>query len=242
MKTLRAAAKYMLISSNWTATHPRQFQPIGWLGDFNKWRLERDSSSTPLDRGEPWFCYSAIRHLSTVVTPQTRVFEYGSGGSTLFYANHCAKAVTVEHDAQWAELVQQTLDKKQITNATLLPVTEQEPQTPGEADPMEGFGSTYQHYAGKSFKQYVNTLLDYPMHEFDLIVIDGRARSACMRVAIERVAPGGMIIVDNSERPQYQEMQNRLFANKWKLVRRSGPVCGLKVFNATHFWSHPDAK
>lgn len=242
MKTLRAAARYALVSSNWVAQYPKELRPLSWMRDFNSWRVERDSTSSPLDRAEPWFCYSAIRHLKKVVKPETRVFEYGSGGSTLFYAKHCAKVVTAEHDAEWGQLVQKTLDEQKISNVTLLSVTEQKAETPEEADQLEGYGSEYQHYAGSSFKNYVNTLLDYPKHEFDLIIVDGRSRCAGMRTAVERIAPGGMIIVDNAERPRYQEMEDRIFAGRWHLHRSCGPVCGLKEFNSTHFWTHPDAK
>lgn len=39
---------------------------------------------------------------------------------------------------------------------------------------------------------------------YDLIVIDGVARPACCAVAPDRLTAGGVIVVDNSERPAYR--------------------------------------
>ena len=38
---------------------------------------------------------------------------------------------------------------------------------------------------------------------FDIIVVDGRARSDCLRASIGCVAPGGLLVLGNSERKRY---------------------------------------
>ncbi len=40
--------------------------------------------------------------------------------------------------------------------------------------------------------------------EFDLIVIDGRAREACLTAAIPHLADGGLIVYDNTHRKRYK--------------------------------------
>lgn len=42
-------------------------------------------------------------------------------------------------------------------------------------------------------------ILDFPAGCFDLISIDGSDRLACFRLALDRVGPGGMLVVDNSD-------------------------------------------
>ena len=39
---------------------------------------------------------------------------------------------------------------------------------------------------------------------FDLIVIDGRAREACLDAALSRLSPGGIILFDNTNRRRYR--------------------------------------
>jgi predicted O-methyltransferase YrrM len=55
---------------------------------------------------------------------------------------------------------------------------------------------------GLDFGAYVAAVDDVP-GEFDLIVVDGRAREACYARALDRLAPGGMIVFDNVDRQRY---------------------------------------
>src|SRR4051812_28959184 len=44
------------------------------------------NGKTPLDLEIPWFSYSAVDFLESFLQPSMTVCEYGSGGSTLFFA------------------------------------------------------------------------------------------------------------------------------------------------------------
>ena len=39
--------------------------------------------------------------------------------------------------------------------------------------------------------------------DFDVIVIDGRAREACLAKAVDRLRPDGLIVFDNVDRQRY---------------------------------------
>jgi hypothetical protein len=68
----------------------------GWIAS----RLARqsiDADGRPL----PWITYPAIDFLSERVTREMRVFEFGSGNSTLWWAQRVAHVTTVEHDDEW---------------------------------------------------------------------------------------------------------------------------------------------
>lgn len=56
-----------------------------------------DRKSRPL----PWFTYPAIHFLNRRITPELRLFEYGSGCSTLWFAERVKEVVSVEHDSAW---------------------------------------------------------------------------------------------------------------------------------------------
>jgi hypothetical protein len=53
----------------------------------------------------PWYTYPAIEFLQSLDLSDARVFEYGCGNSSLFWAK-CATAVfAVENNAEWAKVV-----------------------------------------------------------------------------------------------------------------------------------------
>src|SRR5690606_2632205 len=62
------------------------------------------------------------------------------------------------------------------------------------------FGSESPGFQDVSFQRYVESVHDYPPGSFDVIVVDGRARNACLRAARKHVKPGGLIVLDNSDR------------------------------------------
>ncbi len=63
--------------------------------------------------------------------------------------------------------------------------------------------SSDNNHKNKSFKKYVEIINNYPNNYFDLIIIDGRARNACMNHALSKVKNNGFILLDNSEREEY---------------------------------------
>ena len=71
---------------------------------------------TPIDLEIPWFSYGAIDYLACAITPDWQVFEYGSGGSTVFFARRAAHVVCVENDAAWHTKVQEHLQRSGLTN------------------------------------------------------------------------------------------------------------------------------
>ncbi|PZS10133.1 MAG: FkbM family methyltransferase, partial [Chloroflexi bacterium] len=44
----------------------------------------------------PWFSYPALAWLDAVVTGSERVFEFGSGNSTVWFSRRVAEVVSVE--------------------------------------------------------------------------------------------------------------------------------------------------
>jgi predicted O-methyltransferase YrrM len=152
---------------------------------------------SPLADATPWLTFRAIRWLASNIDPTMRVFEYGSGGSTLFFASRVRELVSVEHDAEWHARTSEALDAASVRNCTYL----LRPPTP-QVDVR--FASSDAAYEGLDFADYVNAIGDYTDASFDLVVVDGRARPDCVRAALGKVKPGGLLLLDNSERPLYR--------------------------------------
>jgi len=173
----------------------------------------------PLDDEIPWIPFRAQKWLKKYLKPDMKVFEYGSGGSTLFFARRVVQVVSVEHNREWFDQVYSAIQQKSITNCRYLL---QEPEGEG----YNGiYSCTTKFYRGKSFERYVKTIDEYPDGYFDLVAVDGRARPACMAHAICKIRPGGYLLLDNAERKEYNEAKAKL--DKLKRIKFYGPGPGL---------------
>jgi len=148
----------------------------------------------------PWWTYKSIDEVEAWLTahPAARVFEWGSGASTIWLAKRAAEVHSVEHHAGFGRMIQEQLAG--TPNATLDIV---EP----EASDAPAIGSAKEGHGGLDFSRYVHHIDEVAEHGegmFDLIVIDGRAREACLTAAIPHLAPDGIIVFDNTMRRRYQ--------------------------------------
>jgi hypothetical protein len=120
----------------------------------------------------PWFTYPAIEYLSWLDLSGKTLFEYGCGNSTRYWGRHAAQVVSVEHVREFFELIKPTLPAN--CELTL--------RLPAEV--------------------YVGSLAAYSTRNgrgFDVIVIDGHSRVRCAEHSADYLAPGGLIILDNSD-------------------------------------------
>lgn len=163
---------------------------------------------------KPWITYEAQKHLDSIIQPDWSVFEWGSGNSTLYFANGCRMVFAVEHDAMWhMSIREKLLDKKNVSYFL-------KPAEPGNDTQYTIEGCTsYEHKKGYSFRNYVG-VIDMLIGTYDLISVDGRARIACIEKAIKHLNPGGVIMLDNSERKHYQPGKDLL--NNFRCVEFSG--------------------
>ena len=166
----------------------------------------------------PWWTYDAIefvaRHLKA--RPQAKVFEFGSGASTVWIAKRAGQVFSVEHDASWFPIVKQRLSHSPHVTLSLVGADDQSSQDPA-------YRSSKSSSNGLSFKAYA-TAIESAGGPFDLIVIDGRARAACLKHAVRHLATGGIIVFDNSSRSAYQ---TALVGSGAKIQRLRGLVPSL---------------
>jgi hypothetical protein len=106
----------------------------------------------------PWMNYPMIALLKERLKSQLRLFEYGSGYSTLFFSDLVGEVVSVEYDPGWHNEISKRLPK----NATLMLVTYD----------VDG------NYC-RAIHQ-VDGL-------FDVVVVDGRDRTNCIRQALSKL-------------------------------------------------------
>lgn len=124
----------------------------------------------------PWWPYPAIALVAERLPSSARVFEWGSGGSTLWLSERVAEVVAVEHDAQWASYVR--AQARGRLNLTVMHV----PAGDSYVDAIAGRGP------------------------FAVVVNDGlkALRYRCGPAALDHLTPDGVVLWDNSDWPDFR--------------------------------------
>jgi predicted O-methyltransferase YrrM len=172
---------------------PRSHRRRHWL--YSLTSVHDSGAMIALD--VPWWTYRAIDDVEEWLAGRdgaARVFEYGSGASTAWLARRSASVHSVEHDVRFASLMEDLL--AEVGNAEVAVRPPVASANPVVASAKEG-------YAGLDFSSYV-AAIDEVDGDFDLVVVDGRARERCLTRALDRLAPDGLVVFDNTRRRRYR--------------------------------------
>lgn len=118
----------------------------------------------------PWYTYPAIEYLSQFDYSAKKIFEFGCGFSSLFWARRAEKVISIEDN--------QTYFAKWESNFN-------EPNL-----------DIRWRDEGEIYEQAIFEEEDL----YDVIAVDGKRRVECSAAAVQKLAPGGMIILDDSDR------------------------------------------
>ena len=196
-------------------------QPNGWFNDH-----PCDEEGTT-----PWMTFPAIAFLKDILSKDTKVFEFGCGYSTIFFNNFCGQTVSVEHNPDWRAKV---LELTPHANIHLAP--ENSGVYPAAVPIAEKFKQEFEQIhtdnrqldlthglINDEFAGYASTIFMYPRGHFDIIVLDGMARSLTGVMAVEQAKEDSIIILDNSDRWHYNPLQKYLIDKGYKRIDFWGP-------------------
>ncbi|MGI5215893.1 hypothetical protein [Plantactinospora sp. CA-290183] len=132
----------------------------------------------------PWLTYPAVDWLERALTPRARVFEYGAGASTSWFARpgRVKEIVSVEHDPGWFARLPQP------PNGRILHV------------PCVGTWWETDEPA-----PYVRAIADGA--PWDVVVIDGMGRNTCARAAVDHLSATGLVVLDDTDNPASRPAQ-----------------------------------
>jgi hypothetical protein len=169
-------AHTLLSNSDWaeiTSLLPRETNCLltsGWLNSIIQGR-PINANNEPI----PWITYPAIDFLDSIVRTDWKVFEWGSGNSTRWWANKVEQVCAVESNLDWFNEVKVSLP----SNASLLNYSSEE--------------------------NYTQAINSFDNSSFDAIVIDGDFRNQCARACITKLKPHGIIIFDNTDGIEFND-------------------------------------
>ena len=172
----------------------------------------------PLDIELPWISLKAIRFLERFLTPEMTVLEYGSGGSTIFFARRCKRVISIEDDPVWLAAVRQRLDALELGNAEVR-----------LCETGSLYTSTSAEFRQSSYLKATDGLNP------DLILIDGAdeirsygrenyepRRSICFHhVEPMMAARGGVVLVDDAS--LYPDLRRQNRAKRSRSLSGIGP-------------------
>ncbi len=142
-----------------------------WENDFGIRRTIDERVCVDRDNNPiPWYTYPAIEYISQFDYTDKSIFEFGCGYSSIFWAKRAKKVISIEDNLNWFDKWQKEFDE---TNLDIR---------------WRDEGEIYENAIFEEDQKY------------DVIVIDGKRRFHCAQVAVQKLADGGMIILDDSDR------------------------------------------
>ncbi len=148
------------------------------------------SSKSPIELELPWWTFRSINKIKSQLNKEKTVFEWGSGGSSIFLAKYVKTILSVENDPIWIKKVRSKLKQKNLSNAAIIyrEINLESPQSFQNSPYAKSISAT-----------------------FDIIIIDGEdafggdsawsAREICFEISQKSIKKnGGIIIVDDSWR------------------------------------------
>jgi hypothetical protein len=161
----------------------------------------------------PWMTYAAVAMLRRIVKPDFKVFEYGSGSSTLWWSRIVSRVVSVDHNPQWIERLRPGFSDKVVLvhkaiNAPVdpshMPLVDEFLEEGLDLPTSGNHAHDVQHgLLCREFAAYASELLNYPRGYFNIVVVDGMARVLTAWLAARQLGDDGVVLFDNSDRWQY---------------------------------------
>lgn len=123
----------------------------------------------------PWYTYSFIKFFESRLNKKISVFEYGCGGSTFWFSSKVKQICSVEHDIEWFK----KFEGHKFSNVQIC------------------------HQGLDENESYSKAISKFDLN-FDVVVVDGKERNSCVINCLQKLTENGIVIIDNSDRIDYQ--------------------------------------
>lgn len=150
------------------------------------------------------------RIFDSCTNKRIKIFEWGSGFSTIYYANYLRdKKIefewhSIDNNKTWHEKVKSKVQKKSLRRYVQLYLKEFQPfwkkRGWGDIPPSCGV------FSPKSENEM--TYINFPKQfndSFDIVIIDARFRRHCIQTAKEVLLPEGIVILHDAQKTHYHD-------------------------------------
>lgn len=140
---------------------------------------------------QPWLVPEAIPFIEARLNPGMAALEWGAGRSTVWLARLGLTVVSIEARADWvAEARGRVTAAGLAGRVRFVPV--ERPRTGSLAEACAEAAS------------------GFSAHSFDLVLVDGHFKAACLRRAGGVLKPGGLLVLDDAHAADVAAMADRL--------------------------------
>jgi len=184
------------------------------------WCKDKLLKHSPLEAGFPWINYTVIQFLHHFINPKMRILEFGAGGSSIFFLNRKVNLFSIEHEGVWINKVNKKVSSSNFARWSPNLVS------------ADGIDSSV-----PNVDDYLAPLKKISNGSMDLVFVDGRHRVESIRRSINLLKDGGIIILDNSDRPQYEDAFKIL--RDWSLVKTACITNASDFVTPAAIWKKP---
>jgi hypothetical protein len=135
-----------------------------------------------LFRDKPEMFPEEVEYILNKINKDSLVLEWGSGGSTLFFANYCKELHSIEHNFLFYIITKTGLYHKNLLDKVKLHFVE----------PHESItkGCSYEQV-----KDYVDIIDKIGITKYNIVIIDGRGRKFCAEKAYDYIDENSFIFL-----------------------------------------------
>jgi hypothetical protein len=156
----------------------------GWFRSFDQ-KEAVDANGNPI----AWCTYPFLDFIYPRLQSHFKVFEYGCGNSTIWYAKKVESITSVEHEKGWLDKIQSKMPK----NSTIV-------------------------YKELEYDGLYSKEIKSSGTKYHIAIVDGRDRNNCLLNAMDALTDDGIIVFDNSYLPQYQSSINTALSKGFRKI------------------------
>ena len=180
----------------------------------------------------PWYSFGAIEFLLNNINPSMKILELGSGSSTIWWAMNVSQVTSLERDRNWCNKVKLAIESRAYNNITLIHSTLNLPECENNTE-LENIENSFE-----LAREYLR-VIDLSSNAFDVVIVDDVLRSDSCISLISSINSNGMLVLDDSERIEYQRAIKKIEELGWTGHHFYGPAPYHFHEKQTSIWVKP---
>jgi hypothetical protein len=178
----------------------------------------------------PWLTKNATEILDSYLKKTDIGLEFGSGRSTIWFAERVQLITSVEHDEAWYEKIENIIKEKRTKNIKYHYFPQDKEKDRGDKT------------------EYVKIINRFKPSSLDFVLVDGIYRDYCELNVLDKIASGGILVIDNANwflpcnsfAPNSRKIEDgpngkvwlqvQKHISKWRRIWTSDGVCDTAIF------------